>query len=143
TPLQAKKELTEHYRQRLRPGLRHTNPTYAAMLASVDEAVGRLLAKLDELGLADRTILLFAGDNGGLLASTSNAPLRAGKGSSYEGGGRVPTVVKWLGVTPPGSVCHEPVVTPDFYPTILEMTGVKGDAKHNAAVDGASLVPLL
>jgi arylsulfatase A-like enzyme len=143
TPLQAKKELTEHYREKARPGLRHTNATYAAMIASVDEAVGRVLGKLADLGLADRTLIVFTSDNGGLLRSTSNVPLRAGKGSSYEGGVRVPAIVKWPGVTRPGDVCDEPIITPDLYPTLLEVTGAKGDAAHNAAVDGVSLVPLL
>jgi arylsulfatase A-like enzyme len=138
TPLQAKKELTEHYREKLRPGLRHTNPTYAAMIASTDEAVGRVLGKLADLGLTDRTVVVFTSDNGGLLRSTSNVPLRAGKGSSYEGGVRVPAIVKWPGVTRPGGVCDEPVITPDLYPTLLELAGAKGNA-----VDGVSLVPLL
>ena len=143
TPLQAKKELTEHYREKARPGLRHTNATYAAMIASVDEAVGRVFGKLADLGLADRTLIVFTSDNGGLLRSTSNVPLRAGKGSSYEGGVRVPAIVKWPGVTRPGGVCDEPIITPDLYPTLLEVAGTKGDAAHNAAVDGVSLVPLL
>jgi arylsulfatase A-like enzyme len=143
TPLQAKKELVEKFQRKVRPGLRHTNATYAAMIASVDEAVGRVLAKLDELRLTDRTVVVFTSDNGGLLRSTSNAPLRAGKGSSYEGGVRVPAVVKWPGVTPPDSACAAPIITPDFYPTLLQIAGAAGDAKHNAAVDGVSLVPLL
>jgi arylsulfatase A-like enzyme len=143
TPLQAKKELVEKFRKKVRPGMRHTNATYAAMIASVDEAVGRVLAKLDELKLADRTVVVFTSDNGGLLRSTSNAPLRAGKGSSYEGGVRVPAVVKWPGVTAPGSTCAAPVITPDFYPTLLQIAGTPGDTRHNAAVDGVSLMPLL
>ncbi len=142
TPLQAKKELVEKFRAKVRPGLRHTNATYAAMIASVDEAVGRVLAKLEELRLTGRTVVVFTSDNGGLLRSTGNAPLRAGKGSAYEGGVRVPAVVKWPGVTAAGSVCAEPVITPDFYPTLLQICGA-GDAKHNAGVDGESLVPLL
>jgi arylsulfatase A-like enzyme len=143
TPLQAKKEPTEHYRDKVRPGMRHTNATYAAMIASVDEAVGRVLGKIADLGLAERTLIVFTSDNGGLLRSTSNVPLRAGKGSSYEGGVRVPAVVKWPGVTRPGSVCDEPIITPDFYPTLLEIAGARGDAGHNAHVDGRSIVPLL
>jgi arylsulfatase A-like enzyme len=143
TPLQAKPELVEKYRKKVRPGMRHTNPTYAAMIASVDEAVGRVVAKLDELKLADRTVVVFTSDNGGLLRSTSNVPLRAGKGSAYEGGVRVPAVVKWPGVAAAGSTCVEPIITPDFYPTLLQIAGTAGDAKHNAAMDGVSLVPLL
>jgi arylsulfatase A-like enzyme len=143
TPLQAKKDLTEHYREKIRPGMRHTNATYAAMIASVDEAVGRVLGKLADLGLTERTLVVFTSDNGGLLRSTSNVPLRAGKGSSYEGGVRVPAIVKWLGVTRPGSVCDEPIITPDLYPTLLEVTGARGDTGHNAHVDGRGIVPLL
>jgi len=143
TPLQAKKELIDKYQAKIKPGMRHTNATYAAMIASVDEAVGRIAARLGELGLSDNTIIVFTSDNGGLMRSTTNVPLRAGKGSVYEGGVRVPAIVKWPGVTAPGSVCHEPVFTADFYPTLLQLAGAKGDAKHNANVDGESMVPLL
>jgi arylsulfatase A-like enzyme len=143
TPLQAKAELVEKYRKKVKPGLRHTNPTYAAMVASMDEAVGRVTAKLAALGLSERTLVVFTSDNGGLLRSTSNVPLRAGKGSTYEGGVRVPAVVKWPGVTPPGGVCHEPVITADFYPTLLRVAGAGGDAGHNARVDGVDLGALL
>src|SRR5205823_2874526 len=140
-PLQAKKELIAKFEKKLKPGLRHTNATYAAMIASVDESVGTVTAKLAELGLTNRTVIVFTSDNGGLTLqqTTSNVPLRVGKGTAYEGGVRVPWIVKWPGVAPPGSVCDEPVITPDLYPTFLEMAG----AKHNGAVDGMSLVPLL
>ena len=145
TPLQAKKELIDKFAAKVKDGIRHKNATYAAMIASVDESVGKVTATLKELGLSGRTIVIFASDNGGLVLReiTSNVPLRAGKGSAYEGGVRVPFIVKWPGVTKPGSVLDQPVITPDLYPTILEMTGAKGDPKHNAVVDGVSLVPLL
>jgi len=143
TPLQAKKEVVERYQKKIKPGMRHTNATYAAMIESVDDAVGRIVAKLAELGLAERTVIVLTSDNGGLMRSTTNVPLRAGKGSAYEGGVRVPALVVWPGVTAPGGVCDEPVITPDFYPTLLELAGAKGNAKHNAAVDGVSLLPLL
>ena len=143
TPLQAKKELIEHYQKKIKSGLRHTNATYAAMVHSMDEAVGRILKALEQLKIADRTAVFFTSDNGGLLRSTNNPPLRAGKGSAYEGGVRVPLIVRWPGVTPQGSVCAEPVITVDYYPTLLQMAGAKGDPRHNAAVDGESLVPLL
>ncbi|MGE3808378.1 MAG: sulfatase, partial [Gemmataceae bacterium] len=144
-PLQAKKELIDKFQKKVKPGLNQKNPTYAAMVASMDEAAGKIMARLDELKIADRTVIFFTGDNGGLVLgdTTSNVPLRAGKGSSYEGGVRVPFLVKWPGVTRPGSVCNEPVLTVDIYPTILAMTGAKGDVKHNEQVDGLSLVPLL
>ncbi|MEK6237022.1 MAG: sulfatase, partial [Planctomycetales bacterium] len=146
TPIQGKPDLVEDYKQRVKPGMKHRNATYAAMMHSVDESVGRITRKLDELGIADRTVIFFTGDNGGLDRKgnpTDNAPLRAGKGSAYEGGVRVPTIVKWPGETKPGSVCPEPVISVDYYPTILEMAGIQGDAKHNANVDGMSIVPLL
>ncbi len=147
TPLQAKKELVERYRQAIKPGMRHTNPTYAAMVHGVDQAVGRVREALKEHGLAGRTLIVFTSDNGGLshgrTPSTSNVPLRAGKGSAYEGGVRVPLLVLWPGVTPAGGVCAEPVITADLYPTLLEIAGARGEPGHNAAVDGESLVPLL
>ncbi len=76
----------------------------------MDDSVGTLMAKLDEVKLSDNTIVFFCSDNGGLIGPTSNKPLRAGKGSAYEGGVRVPLIVKWPGVTKPGSVCVTPVI---------------------------------
>jgi arylsulfatase A-like enzyme len=143
TPLMAKSDLVEKYRAKVQPKQAHNNATYAAMIESVDESVGRVMRKLDDLGIAERTIVFYTSDNGGLLESTSNVPLRAGKGSPWEGGTRVPLVVRWPGVTAPGSISHTPVISVDFYPTILDIAGATGDAKHNADVDGESLVPLL
>ncbi len=147
-PLQAKPDQVERFRRKLRPGLRHDNPVYAAMIASLDDAVGKLCAKLDELGIADQTVVFFTSDNGGLInaarvRTTSNAPLRAGKGSVYEGGVRVPLIVRWPGVVAPGGVCDEPVIGTDYYPTVLEITASKGDDEHDRTLDGRSLVPLL
>jgi len=141
TPIQAKKDLTAKF---LKKGLRpkgQNSATYAAMIKSVDESVGRILARLDELGIADRTVVFFMSDNGGLEWITSNAPLRAGKGTLYEGGIREPWIVKWPGVVKPGSTCSVPVISTDFYPTILEMAGLKADPRQ--APDGVSIVPLL
>ena len=109
----------------------------------MDDSLGRILQKLDELQLADQTVIFFNSDNGGLVLNnvTSNQPLRAGKGSQYEGGVRVPLIVKWPGVTRPGSVCDVPVITPDFYPTLLALAKLK-PAKRQM-VDGESIVPLL
>ncbi len=119
--------------------------TYAAMVESMDTAVGRVLAKLKELGLEENTIVCFTSDNGGLSTSegspTSNLPLRGGKGWVYEGGIRVPYLVKWPGVTRPGSVCDVPVNSLDFYPTLLEAAGAK--LRPGQVVDGFSLVPVL
>jgi len=141
TPLQAKKDKTEKYRRLGRPPRGVNSATYAAMIESVDESVGRVVAKLDELGIADNTVVFFMSDNGGLQWVTSNAPLRAGKGTLYEGGIREPWIVKWPGVVKPGSTCSVPVISTDFYPTILEIAGLKPDPKQ--APDGLSIAPLL
>ncbi|MBI2946110.1 MAG: sulfatase [Verrucomicrobia bacterium] len=141
TPIQAKEALVEKYRAKRRPGQKQTNAVYAAMLESLDAAVGRVRRKLEELKLADRTVVVFASDNGGRVPTTSNLPLRVGKGSCYEGGTRVPLIVHWPGVTTPGSVCDTPVISMDLYRTFLEIAGVPDAAGH--AVDGGNLVSLL
>jgi arylsulfatase A-like enzyme len=137
----------EKYRAKVKPGLNHTDPGYAAMMESLDAAVGRVLDKLDALKLADRTIVIFTSDNGGRVPTTSNKPLRVGKGSAYEGGLRVPLIVRWPGVTKPGSVSDTPVITMDIFPTLIEMTGVPAPASVSATGasgrDGVSLAPLL
>ncbi len=118
---------------------------YAAMMEDLDANIGRLLDKLDELKLAQRTIVIFTSDNGGLSTSegspTSNAPLRAGKGWLYEGGVRVPLIVRWPGVVEPGSTSDEPVTSTDFFPTILEMCGLAQHPEWHR--DGVSIVPAL
>ncbi len=142
TPIQAKADLVEKYRRKVKPGMRHTNAAYAAMIESLDEGVGRLLRTLEAEAIADRTLVVFTSDNGGLMQpgySTVNLPLRVGKGSVYEGGIRVPLIVKWPGVTPAGSVCHEPVVSIDFLPTYVEIAA----APRRDGVDGRSLAALL
>lgn len=141
TPLQARPEVVAKYKAKADPDAPHHNPTYAGLVESVDDSVGRVLAKLDELKLADNTIVVFTSDNGGLMSSTSNAPLRAGKGSAYEGGVRVPMIVRWPGVVRAGAVCDAPVVSADYYPTFLAIAGADAPASH--AVDGESIVPLL
>ena len=138
-PLQAKPEVVEKYQAKPAVG-QQSNATYAAMVESVDDSVGRIQQKLQSLGIADRTLIVFTSDNGGLWpTATSNAPLRAGKGYPYEGGVREPLIVKWPGAVKPGSTCAVPVSSIDFFPTLLEAAGVKSEAK----VDGRSLVPLL
>ena len=150
TPIQGKPDLVRQYQARVRPGATHTNATYAAMFHSLDESVGRIVKKLNELKIADRTVILFTSDNGGLTQRlgkktniTDNAPLRRGKGSAYEGGVRVPMIVHWPGVTKAGSRCDAPVMTIDFFPTIMQITAT--DPKHESQnkVDGKSFVPLL
>jgi arylsulfatase A-like enzyme len=121
------------------------HPVYAAMVQSLDESVGRVLRKLDDLGIAGHTIVIFFSDNGGLATAegtpTSNVPLRAGKGWLYEGGIREPMLIKWPGAVKPGSICSVPVTSTDFYPTILEMAGVPERPQQHR--DGVSLVSLL
>ncbi|UCD00231.1 MAG: sulfatase [Phycisphaerales bacterium] len=149
TPIEGKPELVQHYKKKVKLGMRHQNYEYAAMVHSLDENVGRILAKLNTLGIADRTVVIFFSDNGGFINKyktktvTDNYPLRSGKGSLYEGGVRAPLIVKWPGVTEAGSTCREAVSSIDFYRTILDISGRSGDAKHNAELDGLSLVPLL
>jgi arylsulfatase A-like enzyme len=118
---------------------------YAAMVESVDTAIGRVLDKLANLGLDENTVIVFMSDNGGLStvedSPTSNLPLRGGKGWLYEGGIREPFLIKWPGVTPGGKTCDQPVISTDFYPTILEIAGVPARPKQH--LDGVSLAPLL
>lgn len=141
TPLQGKKDLVEKFKAAGLPEKGQNSAVYAAMIKSVDESVGRVMKKLDELGLTDNTIIFFMSDNGGLESVTSIAPLRAGKGTLYEGGIREPWLVKWPGVVKPGTTCSVPVTSVDFHPTILEMADVKGDPARG--LDGLSIVPLL
>jgi arylsulfatase A-like enzyme len=116
------------------------NPTYAAMIETMDTNVGRLMARLDELGIADNTLILFTSDNGG-HSVTSNRALRGGKGWLYEGGVREPWIVKWPGVTKPGSTCDVPVMNTDILPTVLEACGLP--AKPDLHKDGVSFASLL
>jgi arylsulfatase A-like enzyme len=140
TPIQAKKEMIEKY-TRLTGDEYHNNAKYAAMIESVDESVGRVMGKSDELGLSENTVVLFFSDNGGYGPVTSMHPLRGDKGMLYEGGIREPATVRWPGVTKAGSQCSEPIIGIDFYPTMLEMAGVKRPEGY--ALDGVSIVPLL
>jgi arylsulfatase A-like enzyme len=126
--------------------MRQDNAAYASMIAAVDDSVGRILAKLEDLGVDDQTVVFFFSDNGGLCTlrrpgPTCNLPLRSGKGWLYEGGVREPTIIRAPGVTRPGSVCHTPVVSMDFFPTMLELAGLPLLPDRHA--DGVSLVPLL
>ena len=104
------------------------HPVYAGMVETMDAAVGEVLAALEEAGVADRTVVFFTSDNGGLSTAegspTSNLPLRAGKGWMYEGGVRVPLLVRWPGHTKPGTVVDDYIISTDYYPTILDMAGV-------------------
>ncbi|GAJ22720.1 unnamed protein product, partial [marine sediment metagenome] len=120
---------------------RRNNPHLAAQLESIDEGVGMIMDKLDELSLANNTVLIFTGDNGGEDRVTSNAPLRAGKSTLYEGGIREPLLVRRPGVVKPGSVCNTPTSNIDFYPTFLQLSGCRMDRSQH--FDGVSILPLL
>ena len=151
TPIEAKADDVKHFEKKLRPGMNHQNAVYAAMVKSLDESVGRVLAHLTKRGLEKNTLVIFTSDNGGYIGVdskagqfvpvTSNAPLRSGKGSLYEGGIRVPLLVRWPGVTPKGAECHEPVVLMDLFHT-LRAAGAPASGLPGIA-DGLDLEPLL
>ncbi len=121
------------------------NPIYAGLIEEMDNATGRVLKKLDELGLASNTIVVLTGDNGGVVSgdsfSSSQLPYRGGKGRQWEGGTRVPVYIRAPGITTPGSACDTPVIGIDYFPTLLQLAGVTNSPKQ--IVDGVSLVPLL
>ena len=139
TPLQAPDSLVKKYERKPKsPGQDHA--TYAAMIESLDSNVGRILNKLDALGLTENTIVLFTSDNGGIRSISRQDPLRAGKGSYYEGGVRVPLVVRWPGRIAAGTASHTPVINLDFYPTLLD---ILKQPKPRQPLDGISILPLL
>jgi arylsulfatase A-like enzyme len=140
TPIQTKPELKAKY-QKKNPVGGHKNAAYAGMIESMDDSIGTVQATLKRLKLEDNTIVIFFSDNGGHGGVTSNAPLRGSKGMLYEGGIREPLVVKWPGVTKPGTACNEPVIGVDLYPTFLEMAGAM--RPKNYLLDGLSIAPLL
>jgi len=172
TPLQAKEELIRKYEQKADslglnetdqtvsdrewmttapPGgtfverIVHGHPIYSGMIETLDNNIGRLMNKLEELDLEENTTIFFMSDNGGLVTAegspTSNLPLRAGKGWLYEGGIREPMIIKWPGSDKSGELCDVPVISTDFYPTILEMAGLELLPEQH--MDGISLVSLL
>lgn len=159
TPLMAREDLKEKYvkkRESVPPEawgqegerkvrLVQNHAVYAGMVEAMDIAVGKVLTYLRETGLDENTVVFFMSDNGGLSTSeghpTSNLPLRAGKGWLYEGGIREPMIIKWPGTTQPGSICEIPVISTDFYPTILDMANIPPEPDQHK--DGISLVPLL
>jgi arylsulfatase A-like enzyme len=150
SPHHAKQEWIEKFKQKSGVG-GHNNPTYAAMIASVDESVGRIMQTLNELKLTENTVLIFTSDNGGVGGYeregintgndiTDNAPLRSGKGSLYEGGTRVPFIVRWPNVTKSGTTCNVPTIHVDVFPTLLELAGAP---QPKQVLDGESLAPVL
>lgn len=130
---------------RIRRRLVQSDPDYAAMVETLDTNIGRLLNAVKDAGEEDKTIVIFTSDNGGLATAegspTTNTPLSEGKGWMYEGGTREPLMIRWPGVTEQGTASSEPVSSPDFYPTILEMAGL--EPRPRQYVDGVSLVPIL
>jgi len=140
TPIQGKKPLIEKYDQK-KPAGCHKHATYAAMIESMDESIGRIDSTLKELGLSENTLLIFFSDNGGHGTFTCQKPLRGGKGMFYEGGIRVPMFVHWPGKIKPGTSCDVPVISTDFYPTFVELAGA--DTPPDYPLDGRSLLPLM
>ena len=145
TRLNGKPELVAKYENKPGAGkgfrAKKNNPHLAAQLETIDEGVGMIVAKLEELDLAKNTVIIFMSDNGGESGVTSNAPLRAGKSTLYEGGIREPLIVCWPGKVSPGKVCDVPVCSVDFYPTLCEMASVRPAAEQH--LDGLSFAPLL
>jgi len=149
-PIEAKTNLIARFQNKPPVG-GHTDPVYAAMIASVDESVGRVLALIDELKLATNTLVVFTSDNGGVGGKgrdgirgkeiTDNAPLRGGKGMFYEGGVRVPYIFRWPGRIAPGSTSDVPINSVDLYPTLLEIAAVERPAGH--VLDGTSYLSVL
>ncbi len=164
--LDADKDLIDKYLNKERDPDYTSNAVYAAMIEHVDDSVGDLMEAVDELGLADSTLFIFYSDNGGVdnrfdnnplvagkgkaaypeghpltYKATSNAPLRAGKGTLYEGGVRVPLIVRWPGQVPAGSTSEALVSSVDFYPTFLEL--IQGKAPKKQVLDGVSMIPAL
>jgi uncharacterized sulfatase len=151
-PLEARPELIEKYQAKAaRTVVSDIHPTYAAMTEMGDESLEQVLAELERLGLVDNTVVIFTSDNGGLIEdlhlrqptplATANRPLRSQKGDLYEGGIRVPLIVRWPGKVASGSICRTPVTSPDLFATILDLAGA--EATIDQKVDGVSLAPLL
>ncbi len=137
TPIQATDSLVKKYKKKP-DGTYHDNPVYAAMIESVDHAVGRINRLLDELGLAKNTLIIFTSDNGGLTRVTSNHPLRAGKGNPYEGGIRVPLIVKWPNHVKQNVESDVPVTSMDVLPTLADILDIQV-----SNIDGHSFAPVL
>lgn len=147
-PFDAKKALIEKYRGKVNPEDAQRCPTYAAMVESMDDAVGTLMDALDRLGIADQTVIVFFSDNGGNMydqvdgtTPTSNSPLRGGKATMYEGGIRVPMIVSWPGLVEQGTKSEQIVQGCDFYPTFVKGLGLKPE--RGQVFDGTDLTPAL
>lgn len=138
TPLTAPQQLVNKYKQKT-AGKHHSNPVYAAMIESVDQSVGEISSLLDSLGLSDNTIFIFTSDNGGTTLSTDNFPFRGEKGTPYEGGIRVPLIIRYPAKIKPGTTSDVPVINIDFFPTLTE----EAKGKCPQKVDGTNIFELL
>ncbi|RKR12140.1 arylsulfatase A-like enzyme [Maribacter vaceletii] len=147
-PIQAKKEKIEKYKVLVDDNKHQKNPVYAAMVEHMDDAVGKVMQQLKENGLLDNTIIIFTSDNGGLVGQgenkiTNNYPLKGGKGQIYEGGVRVPNIIISPGVTKANTVNETPIISLDYYPTLLELAEVDVPVKVKKKLEGESLVDLM
>lgn len=133
TPIQAIEEVAAKYK---REGKSPINAKYAALVESVDDAVGMIMDTLSEVGVDDNTLVIFTSDNGGLIGPTDNTPLRSGKGYAYEGGIRVPAIACWPGKIPGGKVSSLPISSVDYLPTVCDAASV---SKPEVEIDGVSL----
>ena len=138
-PFEAPEDLVQKYKGREGRGLR--NAVYGGQIEATDRAVGRVLDEVDRLGIAGRTLVIFTSDNGGWDGATDNHPLRSGKGDLYEGGIRVPLIIRWPGITQPGSTVDTPVISMDLTATVLDAAGVR--LGGGESLDGRTLRPLL
>lgn len=151
TPIEAKDDDVRYFEAKRKPELHHQNAVYAAMIKSFDESIGRVIGKLTERNFDQNTIVVLVSDNGGFIGIdrgvgqtvpvTSNTPLRSGKGSCYEGGTRVPLIIRWPGIARPGGLCDEPAVVMDLMPTLLRAADVT--LPSDVKIDGIDLGPLL
>lgn len=139
-PIMEHKDLINYYKTKPHPEDKVDNPIMGAMIDRMDMEIGRILDKLDELKLTDKTIVVFFSDNGGFKYLQDQAPLRGGKAMVFEGGIRVPLAIRWPGVIEPGSVSHEPVISNDFWPTFADVASAHPNVKN---IDGLSLIPIL
>lgn len=140
TPIQPKNEFKRKYDDRHRENLRGINTGYAAMVENTDANIGQLMETLDTLNLTEETIVVFTSDNGGIASLSSQLPLRGGKGSYYEGGIRVPTIIRWPEQVQPKTVTNQPITHLDFYPTFKEILNID---LEKVLFDGTSILPIL
>jgi arylsulfatase A len=150
TPMEAKEADVQHFKEKVRPGMKHQNVVYAAMVKNFDESVGRVLAHLKQRNLEQNTMVIFASDNGGFIGPdkrltgevpvTNNAPLRSGKASLYEGGIRIPLFIRWPAAMSKAGECAEPVIVTDLFHTCMDAAGLS-PAKE--LTDGMNLMPLV